>query len=158
MRKLFLIGLKDVKLAFRDRAALILMLLAPFLLTLGLGGIQRPVGMAQDFTTEQHEISLLLLADHGQDGALAAVDFLEFEKLLDILAAKHDTADERIVVELIAGELQPLRRLEIGGTVLATEDIVAVGLAAGGPRLREQLHLQLRPLRQIHRQARDLRL
>jgi ABC-2 type transport system permease protein len=37
MRKLFLIGLKDVKLAFRDKAALILMLLAPFLLTLGLG-------------------------------------------------------------------------------------------------------------------------
>ena len=37
MKKLFLIGLKDVKLAFRDRAALVLMLLAPFLLTLGLG-------------------------------------------------------------------------------------------------------------------------
>ena len=37
MKKLFLIGLKDVKLAFRDRAALIFMLLAPFLLTIGLG-------------------------------------------------------------------------------------------------------------------------
>jgi ABC-2 type transport system permease protein len=37
MRKIFLIGLKDLKLAFRDRAALILMLLAPFALTLGLG-------------------------------------------------------------------------------------------------------------------------
>ena len=37
MRKLFLIGFKDIRLAFRDRAALILMLLAPFLLTLGLG-------------------------------------------------------------------------------------------------------------------------
>lgn len=37
MQKLFLIGLKDVRLAFRDRAALILMLLAPFLLTLGMG-------------------------------------------------------------------------------------------------------------------------
>jgi len=37
MKKLFLIGLKDVRIAFRDRAALILMLLAPFLLTLGLG-------------------------------------------------------------------------------------------------------------------------
>ena len=37
MRKLLLIGLKDLKLAFRDRAALILMLLAPFLLTLGMG-------------------------------------------------------------------------------------------------------------------------
>jgi ABC-2 type transport system permease protein len=37
MKKLILIGLKDLKIAFRDKAALILMLLAPFLLTLGLG-------------------------------------------------------------------------------------------------------------------------
>jgi ABC-2 type transport system permease protein len=37
MLKLILIGLKDVKLIFRDRAALILMLLAPFALTVGLG-------------------------------------------------------------------------------------------------------------------------
>ena len=39
MRKLLLIGFKDLKLAFRDKAALILMLLAPFLLTLGLGAV-----------------------------------------------------------------------------------------------------------------------
>ncbi len=37
MRKVLLIGWKDVRLAFRDRAALILMLAAPFALTLGLG-------------------------------------------------------------------------------------------------------------------------
>src|SRR5512144_695274 len=37
MRKLFLIGIKDLKLIFRDRAALIFMLLAPFLLTVGMG-------------------------------------------------------------------------------------------------------------------------
>jgi len=37
MQKMLLIGLKDLRLAFRDRAALILMLLAPFLLTLGMG-------------------------------------------------------------------------------------------------------------------------
>lgn len=37
MRKLFLIGLKDLKLMFRDRAALTFMLLAPFLLTIGMG-------------------------------------------------------------------------------------------------------------------------
>jgi ABC-2 type transport system permease protein len=37
MHKLFLIGLKDLKLMFRDRAALIFMLLAPFLLTIGMG-------------------------------------------------------------------------------------------------------------------------
>src|SRR5688500_6504707 len=37
MTKLLAIGLKDLTLAFRDRAALILMLAAPFVLTLGLG-------------------------------------------------------------------------------------------------------------------------
>jgi len=37
MRKLFLIGIKDLKLMFRDRAALTFMLLAPFLLTIGMG-------------------------------------------------------------------------------------------------------------------------
>ncbi len=37
MLKTFLIGLKDLKIIFRDRAALTFMLLAPFLLTVGLG-------------------------------------------------------------------------------------------------------------------------
>src|SRR5512141_2488005 len=37
MKKLFLIGSKDLKLIFRDRTALIFMLLAPFLLTIGMG-------------------------------------------------------------------------------------------------------------------------
>ncbi len=37
MIKTFLIGLKDLKLMFRDRAALVFMLLAPFLLTIGMG-------------------------------------------------------------------------------------------------------------------------
>lgn len=39
MRKLFQIALKDVRLIFRDRSALILMLLAPFLLTIGMGAV-----------------------------------------------------------------------------------------------------------------------
>ncbi len=37
MLKLIIIGLKDLKIMFRDRAALTFMLLAPFLLTIGLG-------------------------------------------------------------------------------------------------------------------------
>ncbi len=37
MLKLLLIGLKDLKIIFRDRAAITFMLLAPFLLTIGLG-------------------------------------------------------------------------------------------------------------------------
>ncbi len=39
MRKLLQIALKDLRLIFRDRSALVLMLLAPFLLTLGMGAI-----------------------------------------------------------------------------------------------------------------------
>jgi ABC-2 type transport system permease protein len=37
MLKTFLIGLKDVRLVFRDRTALIFMLAAPFVITLGMG-------------------------------------------------------------------------------------------------------------------------
>ena len=39
LRKIFLIAFKDLRLIFRDPAALIMMLLAPFLLTIGMGAI-----------------------------------------------------------------------------------------------------------------------
>ena len=39
LKKLFLIAIKDLKLIFRDPSALVLMLMAPFLLTLGMGAI-----------------------------------------------------------------------------------------------------------------------
>ena len=37
MNKIFAIGIKDLQLILRDRAALLLMLAAPFLITLGMG-------------------------------------------------------------------------------------------------------------------------
>lgn len=67
MKKMFLIGLKDVRLAFRDRAALILMLAAPFLLTLGMGFVTGRV-----FGTETSgglsEIPVLIV--NQDDGAI----------------------------------------------------------------------------------------
>lgn len=44
MLKLILIGLKDLKIMFRDRAALTFTLLAPFLLTIGLGFVTGSFG------------------------------------------------------------------------------------------------------------------
>lgn len=44
MLKLILIGIKDLKIMFRDRAALTFMLLAPFLLTIGLGFVTGSFG------------------------------------------------------------------------------------------------------------------
>jgi len=58
MHKLWLIGIKDVTLAFRDRAAITLMLLAPFLLTLGLGFV---TGRFSGTTTGLSEIPVLLV-------------------------------------------------------------------------------------------------
>jgi ABC-2 type transport system permease protein len=39
LKKLFLIALKDLRLIFRDPSALVMMLLAPFLLTIGMGAL-----------------------------------------------------------------------------------------------------------------------
>jgi ABC-2 type transport system permease protein len=44
VKKILLIGWKDLTVAFRDRAALLLMLAAPFLLTIGLGFVTGHVG------------------------------------------------------------------------------------------------------------------
>ena len=57
MKKIFLIGWKDVILAFRDRAALILMLAAPFLLTLGLGFVTGRLVRVIQQRLEQHSRS-----------------------------------------------------------------------------------------------------
>ena len=39
IKKLFLVALKDLRLIFRDRSALVLMLLAPFVLAIGMGAL-----------------------------------------------------------------------------------------------------------------------
>jgi len=66
MRKLFLIGLKDLKLAFRDKAALIFMLLAPFLLTLGLGAV---TGSFSSGSSSIRDIPVVIVnQDDGQLG------------------------------------------------------------------------------------------
>ena len=67
MRKIFLIGLKDLVLAFRDRAALILMLAAPFVLTLGLGFVTGRLSGSQ----QRHKPYPVVLVnqDSGQIGA-----------------------------------------------------------------------------------------
>jgi ABC-2 type transport system permease protein len=44
MKKVLLIGLKDLTIIFRDPAALVLMLLAPFILTIGLGFVTGRIG------------------------------------------------------------------------------------------------------------------
>jgi ABC-2 type transport system permease protein len=92
MKKIILIGLKDVRLAIRDRAALILMLLAPFLLTLGLGAV---TGRFSGGSTSgiSHIPVVLVNQDGGQLGN-ALVELFQAQDLDELIDA---TVSEDVV-------------------------------------------------------------
>ncbi len=85
MTKLLIIGWKDLKLMFRDRAALILMLAAPFALTLGMGMITGA------FSSSGSGINKLPVVVVNQDGGQlgdALEELLLSADLADLLAAR----------------------------------------------------------------------
>src|SRR5512136_941950 len=83
MRKLFLIGLKDVRLAFRDKAALVLMLLAPFLLTLGLGAVTGRFSGGS--SSGISHIPVALVNQDGKQLGAALVELLKSKDLGDLV-------------------------------------------------------------------------
>ena len=98
MTKLLTIGWKDLKLMFRDRAALILMLAAPFALTLGMGMITGA------FSSSGSSITKLPVVVVNQDGGQlgdALEQLLLSADLSDLLAARveSDVAAARSAVE-----------------------------------------------------------
>jgi len=98
MSKIFLIGWKDLKLAFRDRAALIFMFLAPLLLTVGLGFV------TGSFTSSSSTISGIPVAivnlDNDQVGN-ALVDTFKSPELSDLVSttiiADAQTARQMVI-------------------------------------------------------------
>src|SRR5215208_4790621 len=82
MKKLFLIGIKDLKLIFRDRAALIFMLLAPFLLTIGMGFV---TGRFSGSSSGLSDIPVIIVnLDNDQLGN-ALADVFSSEELADLM-------------------------------------------------------------------------
>src|SRR4030095_9043211 len=82
MKKLFLIGIKDLKLIFRDRAALIFMLLAPFLLTVGMGFV---TGRFSGQSSGIRDIPVILVnQDHDELGD-ALVELFNDPALADLM-------------------------------------------------------------------------
>ena len=82
MLKTFLIGIKDVKLAFRDRAALILMLAAPFLLTLGMGLV---TGRFSGKTSGISDIPVVIVNQDDGELGKSLVDVFSSEELADLV-------------------------------------------------------------------------
>lgn len=83
MKKILLIGWKDVTLAFRDRAALILMLAAPFLLTVGLGFVTGRFSGTSDSGVSDIQV-VVVNHDGGQIGN-ALVEMLQSPDLDTLL-------------------------------------------------------------------------
>jgi ABC-2 type transport system permease protein len=100
MKKLLLIGLKDVKLAFRDKAALIFMLLAPFLLTVGLGMVSGRFSGSDNSSGISNIPVVIVNQDNAQLGD-ALVDTFQSENLADLVApsVSDDPAAARLSVD-----------------------------------------------------------
>jgi ABC-2 type transport system permease protein len=83
MRKLILIALKDVLLIFRDRTALIFMLLAPFALTIGLGLATGSFSGRSD--SGILDLPMIVVNDDGGTLGNALVEMVQSEELSDLL-------------------------------------------------------------------------
>jgi ABC-2 type transport system permease protein len=82
MLKTFLIGLKDLRITFRDRAALILMLAAPFVLTAGLGLV---TGRFSGGNSGLSDIPVVIVNQDGEDLGHALVDLFHSDELADLI-------------------------------------------------------------------------
>ena len=110
MRKLLLIGIKDLKLIFRDRAALVFMLLAPFLLTIGMGFV---TGRFSGSSGGLSDIPVVIVnLDHEQLGN-ALVDVFSSADLADLMepsvssdpeAARRSIDEDKAVAAVIIPE------------------------------------------------------
>ncbi|HXD11247.1 MAG TPA: ABC transporter permease [Anaerolineales bacterium] len=82
MKKLLLIGIKDLKLMFRDRAALTFMLLAPFLLTIGMGFV---TGRFSGGSSGLSDIPVIIVNLDRQDLGDALEDLFSSEDLAKLM-------------------------------------------------------------------------
>ena len=99
MKKLFLIGIKDLKLIFRDRAALIFMLLAPFLLTVGMGFV---TGRFSGNQNGLSNIPVIIVNLDNQQLGNALADVFSSKDLADLVepsASSNPEAARRLVDE-----------------------------------------------------------
>lgn len=99
MRKLFLIGIKDLRLIFRDRAALTFMLLAPFLLTIGMGFV---TGRFSGSSSGLSNIPVVIVNMDNDQLGNALADVFSSEELADLMeatAASDPHAARRLIDE-----------------------------------------------------------
>jgi ABC-2 type transport system permease protein len=98
MKKLFLIGIKDLKLMFRDPTALTFMLLAPFLLTIAMGFV---TGRFSGGSTGLSDIPVVIVNLDQGDLGNALEDLFNSEELAELMepSASTDLESARQLME-----------------------------------------------------------
>ncbi len=98
MKKILQIGWKDLRVIFRDRAALILMLLAPFALTLGMGVITGSFGSGSSGLSQ---VSVIVVNQDQNTLGNALVEALKSPDLSKLLAVEEsgDLAAARALLD-----------------------------------------------------------
>ncbi len=116
MKKVWTIGWKDLLVLFRDRGALILMLAAPFVLTIGLGLVTGSFSDGNSTGTGLADIPLAIVNEDEGELGQALVDVLTGSDLADLLepTVVSDVASARQQVE--ADELAALVIIPAGFT------------------------------------------
>ena len=97
MLKTILISLKDLKLIFRDRAALTFMLLAPFLLTIGMGFV---TGRFSGSSSGISDIPVIIVNLDKEQLGNALADVFSSEELADLMeptASSNPDAARRLI-------------------------------------------------------------
>jgi ABC-2 type transport system permease protein len=104
MKKIFIIGWKDLALVLRDRGALILMLAAPFVLTLGLGFVSGRFSGQSSVSGLQDIPVVVVNHDDGELGRALAAVFAsdDLADLLDPATAAGDAEARRQVDDDLA--------------------------------------------------------
>jgi ABC-type Na+ efflux pump permease subunit len=109
MKKILIIGWKDLIITFRDRAALIMMLAAPLALTVGLGFVTGSFSGSDDNNGIQDIPLAIIDQDEGRFGTMLEetltseelADLLEPTMATDISQAKFQVDNDEIAVVVI---------------------------------------------------------
>lgn len=84
LKKFFIIAFKDIRLVFRDKSALLLMLLAPFVLTLGLGALSGRFSGGS--STGVSDIPVVIVNEDTGELGSTLIDVFHSSELEDLVA------------------------------------------------------------------------
>jgi len=101
MRKIFLIGIKDVKIRARDSSSFIMLLAMPLLLILVLGMVFQPLWTSTPFTID----IAVFDEDGGEFSKILLEEVFGSEQLKNMIKIKYVDSEEEIINEVNKGKI-----------------------------------------------------